>query len=466
MSPILQELQMNENLSITLYSTKDGADKEYRIQLEAKGDGFIVTGFNGRRGAALKPQPKISSPIPYAEAKKAYDDLLKSKLKGSSGYHPGQTGVAYETLVDVGTSISIDLHLLKQDKEENIGRYLTDDRYLAQEKYDGERRPVCRREGVLGGNKNGLQVPLPKPVTESLLQLPIGTELDAEQIGDTIFVFDAIKNGSTSLRSRGCLERMQIARELVRGLGNQPHVVAIETAVGTEAKRALYVRLRAERKEGMVFKLIDSAYGVGKNDDQIKIKFIESATVQVASKHPTKRSVTVQVFDSAGQPVQLGSVTIPANYPVPTTGAIVEVEYLYMVSSLVQTVYRGIRTDQTLAACNTGQLKYKAGLDDEDAQEEAAQPDDLVGLSITEVIKKYGLEALRGRAVTDGGRRLFIHDNDIDAALELWADEPEKACLQKRFYGSEIPNDPMLCVWIYGSFFIAEQDPQALLKAA
>ena len=53
---------MNE--SIRLLSTKDGADKEYRVQLEAKGDGFIVTGFNGRRGGPLKAQPKIASPVP------------------------------------------------------------------------------------------------------------------------------------------------------------------------------------------------------------------------------------------------------------------------------------------------------------------------------------------------------------------------------------------------------------------
>ena len=43
---------MNE--SIRLLSTKDGSDKEYRVQLEAKAEGFIVTGFNGRRGGPLK----------------------------------------------------------------------------------------------------------------------------------------------------------------------------------------------------------------------------------------------------------------------------------------------------------------------------------------------------------------------------------------------------------------------------
>ena len=103
-------------------------------------------------------------------------------------------------------------------------------------------------------------------------------------------------------------------------------------------------------------------------DDQIKIKFIESATLQVASIHPTKRSVTVQAFDDMGVAVPLGSVTVPANYPIPTVGELVEIEYLYVVKSLVQPVFRGVRTDQTQASCTLRQLKYRAGLGEEDAQ--------------------------------------------------------------------------------------------------
>jgi len=359
---------MNE--SITLYSTKNGADKQYQIQLEAKDGGFTVTGFNGRRGGALKAQPKTPSPLPYAEAKQVYDDLLKSKLKG--GYHPGDDGSAYVSPVDVGTPVGIELHLLTQASEADIEHYLTDDRYAAQEKFDGERRPVARRATVMGSNKSGFLVPLPKDMVEVLSLLSLDTEIDAEQVGDTLFVFDVLKAGGVSLRGLRCLERARAVEALVRTLGNPVNVVAVETALGTDSKRALYARLRAERKEGIVFKRIDAPYGIGKNDDQKKIKFVESATLQVASVHPTKRSVTVQAFDANGGTVLLGSVTIPANYTLPATGEIVEVEYLYLVSSLVQPVYRGVRTDQTLSACVTSQLKYKAGIGEEDARNDDA----------------------------------------------------------------------------------------------
>ena len=301
---------MNE--SIRLLSTKDGADKEYRVQIEAKDNGFIVTGFNGRRGGPLKAQPKIASPVPYEEAKKAYAALVKAKIKG--GYIPSDAGAEYVIPADIGTPTGIKLHLLTQVPESDVERYINDDRYLAQEKYDGERRPVARRETVIGSNKNGFQTSLPAAVVDVLSALPQGTELDAEQVGEVLYIFDV----------------MAIAGE---SLGNPANIVSIETAVGTEAKRALYARLRAQRKEGIVFKLIDASYSEGKNDDQIKVKFIESATLQVAAIHPTKRSITVQAFDDMGVAVQLGSVTVPANYPIPPLNALVEIAYLYRPDS-------------------------------------------------------------------------------------------------------------------------------------
>ena len=358
---------MNE--SIRLLSTKDGADKEYRVQLEAKDSGFIVTGFNGRRGGPLKAQPKIATPATYDEAKKAFDALVKSKLKG--GYNPADTGAAYVVPADVGTLTGIKLHLLTQVPESDVELYINDDRYLAQEKYDGERRPVARRETVIGSNKNGFQTTLPAAVVDVLTALPQDTEIDAEQVGEVLYVFDVIKIAGECQRNLACLERKRKVDVLVNRLGNPANIVSIETVVGTTAKRALYARLRAERKEGIVFKLVDSSYGEGKTDDQIKIKFIESATLQVASIHSTKRSITVQAIDDTDTAVPLGSVTIPANYPIPPVSALVEVEYLYVVKSLVQPIYRGQRTDQTIAACNLRQLKYRAGIGEDEVDNSA-----------------------------------------------------------------------------------------------
>ena len=356
---------MNE--SITLYSKKDNADKEYRVQLAAVDGGFTVTGYNGRRGGTLKAQPKTPVPLPYADAKKIFGDLIKDKMK-SGGYTPAAGGSDYEAAVSVGTPTGIELHLLTQAHERDVHRFINDDSMIAQEKRDGERRPVSRNQIVIGGNKNGFQVPLTVELAAVLSRLPEGTTLDTEQIGGTLYVFDIMDFEGRSLRSLPYTARQKIMESCVAQLGEQSCVIAVETAVGKEAKRAMYERLRVTRKEGIVFKR--GCYCGGKNLDQIKVKFIESATLLVAAHHPTKRSVAVQVFSPEGAAMDLGFVSVPVNYPMPAVGEIVEAEYLYVVNSLVQAVYRGVRTDQTLAACTTGQLKYKDGIGDDDIEAE------------------------------------------------------------------------------------------------
>lgn len=357
---------MNESISLT--SQKDGADKQYDISLTQKGDGYILTGYNGRRGGTLTPQRKIIDPVPYEEAKAAYDKLLKGQLK--KGYRPGDVGDAYAPPLDVGIPTGVPLQLLTQAPESDVDRYLNSDLWVAQEKRDGQRRPVFHRDTVFGGNKNCFQVALTVELTSVLARLPVNTVLDTEQIGGTVYVFDAIESAGKSLRDLAYSERLPHMYALVAQLGEQQCVVAVETAVGASAKRALYERLRAERAEGIVFKKIQSAYGCGFNDSQVKIVFFESCTVQVVAHHKSKRSISVQGFDKDGSPDPLGWITVPTNFPMPKVGDLVDTIYLYRVKNLVRTIYRGIRTDQTLASCSTVNLKYRADIGDIDLGDE------------------------------------------------------------------------------------------------
>lgn len=76
-------------------------------------------------------------------------------------------------------------------------------------------------------------------------------------------------------------------------------------------------------------------------------------------------------------------------------------------------------------------------------------------ISIKDAIKLYGLEWLRNRPIQHGPYDVYINDSDLNAAIALWADEPENAFRNKRFYGSIIKNDPHHCSWIYSSELIA-----------
>lgn len=348
----------NNDRSITLYCQQGSADKEYRVTLSAVDGGFMVAGYNGRRGAALKCQPKTASPVTFAEADAIFNDLVKSKVKG--GYTPAEVpGSSFMPIADMGEASGIELQLLLAQSEDDIERYLSDDTYLAQIKEDGERRTVCHAASgeVFGSNRSGLKVPLPQAVAQQMSAYPAGTTIDGELIGDQLVAFDLLENAGRSLANVGCEARYRDLNALLAVSGNALRLV--QSAVGTDAKRALYAKLRDIRAEGIVFKKRNAGLTVGRCDDQVKIKFVERATVQVSAAHPSKRSVSVQAFDTFGVATPLGNVTIPANHAIPAVGEIVEIQYLYVVSSLYQPVYLGPRTDLNIAACTLAQLKYK-----------------------------------------------------------------------------------------------------------
>jgi hypothetical protein len=69
---------------------------------------------------------------------------------------------------------------------------------------------------------------------------------------------------------------------------------------------------------------------------------------------------------------------------------------------------------------------------------------------ISEAIKKYGLEFLRGKAIQCGNEIRYIHNKCLDDDIKLWEDEPENAHLIKRFYGGATP-DARMVEWIYSS---------------
>lgn len=350
------------NESITLYCQEGGSDKVYQVVLAAVDGGYTLMAHNGARGKALKAQPKIVTPAPYAVAKKEFDALVRSKMK--KGYKSGNAAADY-VATNLGERSGLSIQLLMPAPESDIERFLTDDAFIAQQKFDGERRPVARRAEVVGGNSTGFMTSMPRALLDDLAKLPFGTELDAEAIGETLYVFDAMKVGGTDIRDMGVMDRFEKASQMVCSISSQ-NVVIAETAVGTQAKRELYERLRATRQEGIVFKRRASPYREGRNGDQIKVKFVESATLEVSSAHPTKRSITVQGYAADGAAVPLGSVTVPSNYAIPAVGEIVEVLYLYVVNSLFQPVFKGVRTDKTRAACSTTQLKYRADIGEDE----------------------------------------------------------------------------------------------------
>jgi bifunctional non-homologous end joining protein LigD len=151
--------------------------------------------------------------------------------------------------------------------------------------------------------------------------------------------------------------------------GQAPHLELVPTAYKPKEKKEMIDLLRESKKEGVVFKRLDAAYAPGRPNSggpQLKYKFYATLSAVVAKVNP-QRSVEIRLLNNEGwQPA--GNVTIPANHPVPTVGAVVEIRYLYAFREsgcLYQPTYLGRRTDVAQQECLAAQLKFKSTDEDE-----------------------------------------------------------------------------------------------------
>lgn len=351
---------MSEALSTTLFFTEGSSDKVYSAQLEAKSDGWIVNFQYGRRGSSLTAGSKTPEPVAYEKARKIYEKLLAEKA--SKGYTPCESGERYQSTENAGRTTGLVPQLLNPIEDSQLDTLISDDAWLAQEKYDGERRmAIVSVDGVTGTNRNGLIVPISARLEEALRSIAAVPDadlsagrivLDGEDLGDSGFVpFDLLELNGRDLRAVPYSERLRLLDELLTEADT--FIGRPFTYRGTARKRDLLRQLRESNAEGIVFKRSDAPWNAGRPNSggtALKFKFTASATVVAFPGREGKRSVEMRVLDADGVSlVPVGNVTIPANAAIPAEGELIEVEYLYAYpeGSLFQPVYLRRRVDQT-----------------------------------------------------------------------------------------------------------------------
>lgn len=353
-----------QNEQVFLYSTKDGADKEYHLYLtpDPKGsEQWLLRYANGPRGR-VKPHDKELTT--YEAAKKEYDRIYKSKLK--DGYSRTEGGLAYQDTAVGERFTGIQPQLLNEITQDELQTMLLDPRYTWEEKMDGERRPI-RKVGdvVTGTNRDGLAVPIPKILEDAVRALPIeNCDLDGEYMQDGRYAaFSFIKTPNDpegklpyTARRAHMLEMLQAAPS--------PCWIKVLSADSPKAARALLQEVISRNGEGIVGKLANTQHSPGRPNsggDHLKFKLWESATVIVEKHNGLKRSVGIAALSSNGMTVPLGNVTIPPNHKIPSICQVVEVRYLYATKNnkLFEPTYKGVRGDMNHRNCTLDQLKYK-----------------------------------------------------------------------------------------------------------
>jgi bifunctional non-homologous end joining protein LigD len=347
--------------SVNLHYREGGSDKVYQVQLEPKGDGYTVDIAYGRRGSTLNTGTKTPEPVPYEKAKRIYDKLVRTKL--AKGYTPNEDGNPFEHSAKAGRFTGVQPQLLNAIDESAVARLIADDDWCLQEKFDGRRQLIRKRDGVMTLiNRRGLIIGGSDTILSQARDLPGDFLLDGECVGEAFHAFDLLETGSRDLRTVPYRERLvELINLLARA--QHPNIQCVDTAFDAPTKLRWVRELREANREGLVLKRLTASYTAGRpatGGDQLKHKFCETLSAVVAQRNQ-QRSVEIRLFGELGWQ-SAGNVTIPPNHEVPEVGQVVEVRFLYAFREsgvLYQPVYLGPREDVTPGECVTDQLKFK-----------------------------------------------------------------------------------------------------------
>ena len=349
--------------SITLYYRNGSSDKVYKADIVPAGNDLYTVSFAfGRRGTTLQTGTKTATPVPYAKARAVFDQLVREKT--GKGYTPGEDGTPYQQTPAEHRHAGIDCQLLNPIEEAALPQYLNSAQFAMQEKFDG-RRLLLRKQGdtVIGINRLGLETGLPLSMVDAGSRIPGDCILDGEAVGEVLYVFDLLQAGDADLRPQPYGARLAALTRLLTPVTSDS-LRLVPWVLTAPEKTALFARLKAEGREGVVFKAMDAPYTPGRpasGGTQLKFKFCETASCLVTGQNE-KRSVSLGLL-AAGRVIPCGNVTIPPNQAVPAAGERIEVRYLYAFPQsnvLYQPVYLGVRRDIPTEDCTPDQLKYKA----------------------------------------------------------------------------------------------------------
>jgi bifunctional non-homologous end joining protein LigD len=349
----------------TLYYRDNKSDKIYQTDVSDAGNGLYNVNYAyGRRGSTLTTGVKNSTPLPKLDAIRMYNTLIYEKK--AKGYTEGVDGAAYTATDAEERFTGVLPMLLNPIDEEEVERYLLDDKWIAQQKHDGRRIMLRRNAGEWEAiNRKGLIVGCPEVVLKEAKKFrgQYTVVLDGEMVGETYWVFDVIEDGRLWDREHTIYMLFQgMPKDLIK---------VVASAYWVEGKRRMLAELKSANAEGIVFKHLDSPYKAGRPNTggpAIKFKFYATASVIVAGVN-AKRSVAMSVH-IGGRWILCGNVTIPPNKVIPRINDIIEVRYLNAFPEsnvLFQPVFIGPRDDLVDYDCSFEQLKFKAPNEEDEA---------------------------------------------------------------------------------------------------
>jgi ATP-dependent DNA ligase len=252
---------------------------------------------------------------------------------------------------------------LLQDADEGVVRRTkVDPRFVWQEKHNGDRRLIEKKDGVVKDyNRRGeTGKGLPDAVRDAIRNHPLPSFIiDVELVKDKIFVFDMLSFGDNDIMPLPYRERLKMLSLAFKSY--EPVIYVIWTAWTREEKENLEKYLHSIRAEGFVIKDLEAPYRPSVSSSQRwnwRRKFIKTCDCVVIGPSPKgHESVRVGLFDDQGKLYDIGGISLIGKEKL-TTGDIVEVKYLWASRNnhINQPRLVHKRTDKELAQCTLSQL--------------------------------------------------------------------------------------------------------------
>lgn len=395
----------------------DKSKKAYELYLLQRDGGWVVDFGYGRIGGDLKLGTKTKAALAYPVAFQVLGDEVKERMGkqytqvsgqvlifhngvavGVTGYDQGVTvkdGVlvpAPGPVAPVGDNSKVDtgfrpqllneIAMSARKRGESLFEYYLRQAYTflysadwhAQRKHNGVRLILIWDKGeVTGANRKGESRAVPPNVAATFAKAMTKRKLartvvDGELVGETYWVFDLLVYDGNDWSHRVFSDRVMHLAKLNDG---SPDVRMVDVAE-TPPQKILMLRdlLTEYRKggktycaaEGMVFKKRGATVKTGRPNsggDQMKLKFWRDVDVIIIKQNGNKRSVAMGLLDN-GVMVEMGNITIPANYDIPTPGQVAKVRFLTCLEggSLVQPQYEGTRDDKNAKECTLSQIVF------------------------------------------------------------------------------------------------------------
>lgn len=358
---------------IHLYYKGGSSDKVYDIYIYEVPGGFDVMGYSGPRGQDLIARPQnTNGPVTREEAQKLFDAKVKKQTHHRTTPYkeePGGTRSASftpeESEVGDGNGCQlytrIDFTKLWEDPAANA--LVADPAYGGFRKYDGTR---CQIQVSSAGevqifNRIAKSRSLSMAVVDSAKKLAakVGDfKVDAESIGDQLFVFDLLMRDQQDCREIPLHRRWSLLIKLL--MYSDKRLQLADGAFTPATKRVLLQQLYDDGLEGMIFKRAASPYLEGRSKDDFKYKFEHEASFIVMSRN-VKASVKIAVMDGQ-QLLDMGNCSLrDSSFADLKEGDIIDVRYLYAFrgGKLAQPLMQRRRKDVLPDECTIGQLFFK-----------------------------------------------------------------------------------------------------------